>query len=125
MDVKCKLKKQKELTEMELAADTDSDAYEEDSCVEDNEVEAELQEEQEEAIVGEKSNWRLQQNAGSSRNAHRCTGHERGLRKSEALIINMDSSIFMLYFTAVIPLLVRSLTQDFHNIQECPHNNWA
>jgi hypothetical protein len=21
--------------------------------------------------------------------------------------------------------LVRSLTQDFHNIQECPHNNWA
>jgi hypothetical protein len=36
---------------MELAADTDSDEYEEDSGVDDNEVEAELQEE---ASVGEK-----------------------------------------------------------------------
>jgi hypothetical protein len=42
MNLKCKLGKQKELTEIELAADTDSDAYGEDSSVEDSEVEAEL-----------------------------------------------------------------------------------
>jgi hypothetical protein len=41
-DQKCKLEKQKELVEMQLAADTDSDAYEEDSSVEDSDVEAEL-----------------------------------------------------------------------------------
>jgi hypothetical protein len=45
MDPKCKLEKQKKLIQIELAADTDSDAYEEDSNVEDNEVKAELQEE--------------------------------------------------------------------------------
>jgi hypothetical protein len=56
-DLKRKLGKQKEPTQMELAADT---AYEEDSSVECNEVEAEMQEE---AIAGEKSNWRLQQRA--------------------------------------------------------------
>jgi hypothetical protein len=40
----------------------------------DNEVEAEeLQEEQEEASVGEKSNWGHQQCAQSSRDAHRFT----------------------------------------------------
>jgi hypothetical protein len=36
---------------MELAVDTDSDAYEEDSNVEENEVEAEPLEEEKEAIV--------------------------------------------------------------------------
>jgi hypothetical protein len=41
---------------MELATDTDSDAYEEY-----NEVKAELKGEQEEASVGERSNWGLQQ----------------------------------------------------------------
>jgi hypothetical protein len=66
MNLECKLEKQKELIDMELAADIDSVAYEEDISVEHNEVEAELQEEQEEAGVGEKSNWGLQQHAGSS-----------------------------------------------------------
>jgi hypothetical protein len=50
--------------------------------VEDNEVKAELQEEWEEASVGEKLIWGLLQRAGSSRDAHRFTGHERGLRKA-------------------------------------------
>jgi hypothetical protein len=59
------MKKQKELIEMELAADTDSDEYEEDSS-----VEAELQVEQEETSVGQKSNLGLQQCSGSSRDAH-------------------------------------------------------
>jgi hypothetical protein len=40
------------------------------SSVEDNEVEAELQEEEEETGVGEMSNWELPQHAGISRNAH-------------------------------------------------------
>jgi hypothetical protein len=49
-----------------------------------------------------------------------------GLRKSEALTINKEPnslSVFILYFTAVIPLLgkrpvwVRSQTGDFHNMQ--------
>jgi hypothetical protein len=53
--LKRKLGKQKELTEMDLSADI---ACEEDGSVECEAVEAELQEE---AIVGEKSNWRLQQ----------------------------------------------------------------
>jgi hypothetical protein len=56
MNLKCKLEKQKDHIEMELAANTASDAYEEDSNLEDNEVEAEMQEEQEEASVGEKLN---------------------------------------------------------------------
>jgi hypothetical protein len=46
--------KAERLTEMELAADTDSDAYKKDRNVQDNEAEAELQEKQEEASVGEK-----------------------------------------------------------------------
>jgi hypothetical protein len=46
MNLKRKLEKQEELIVMELATSTDSHAYEEDSNVEDNEVEAEeLQEE--------------------------------------------------------------------------------
>jgi hypothetical protein len=52
MDVKCKLEKKKEFIEMELAANIVLDAYEEDSIVEGNEVEAE---EQEGESVGEKS----------------------------------------------------------------------
>jgi hypothetical protein len=95
MDLQCKMEKQKEFTEIELAADTDSVAYEED-----NVAEAELQEEQKNASVGGKSNWGLQQHAGSSR--------ERGLRKNEALTIDKDSSplsIVMLCFIAVIPVL--------------------
>jgi hypothetical protein len=56
--------------------------------VEDSEVEAELQEEQEVDCVGEKSNLGLQQCAGSSRDAHRFTGHERDQRKHEALTID-------------------------------------
>jgi hypothetical protein len=55
IDIKLKLVKQKELIETELVADSDSDAYEEDSSVEDNEVEVELWEEQE-ASVGDESN---------------------------------------------------------------------
>lgn len=47
MYLKHKLEKHTELTEM-LAANTDSDVYKEDSCVEDNEVQAKLQEEWEE-----------------------------------------------------------------------------
>jgi hypothetical protein len=39
------LEKQEELTELELAAGTDSDAYEEKRSVEDGEVEAEVQKE--------------------------------------------------------------------------------
>jgi hypothetical protein len=50
---------------MQSTDHTDSDAYE-DRSVEDNEVEAELQE-QEEATVGEKSNWKLLQSVESSR----------------------------------------------------------
>jgi hypothetical protein len=50
---------------MELAADTVSVEYKNDSNVDDNEMEAELQEEQEEGSVGEKLNWGLQQRAGS------------------------------------------------------------
>jgi hypothetical protein len=53
-------------------------------------------------------NWGLQQHAGSSRNAHRYTGLETGMRKSEALITDKDSSplsVVILCFTAVIPLL--------------------
>jgi hypothetical protein len=75
MDLKCKLKKQKELKEMQLAADTDSDSYEKDSSVEDNE--AELQEEQEAASVGEESNWGLTQYAGSNRDIQRITEYEK------------------------------------------------
>jgi hypothetical protein len=48
--------------------------HEEDRSVEDNEVEAELQEKQEETSVAE-MNWELQQHAGSSRDAHRFTGN--------------------------------------------------
>jgi hypothetical protein len=83
MDLKQELEKQKKFIEMELAADTDSDAYKEDSSVED-EVEAELQEEKEEDSTGDKSNWGLQQYARSPRDVHRFIGHERGLRESEA-----------------------------------------
>jgi hypothetical protein len=77
--------------------------------------------------VGENLNWGLQQSAGSTRDSHRCTGHAIGLRKSEALTINKESSplsVVMLCFTAVIPLLgkrpvlVRSQTGDFHKVQE-------
>jgi hypothetical protein len=42
MDLKRKLEKQNSLIEMELAADTDSDTYEEDSSMVDNELEVEL-----------------------------------------------------------------------------------
>jgi hypothetical protein len=45
----------------------------------------------------------------------------RGLRKSEAPTIDKESSpqsILMLCFTAVIPLLMRSQTGDFHSVQE-------
>jgi hypothetical protein len=81
----------------------------------------------EEVSVGEKLNWRLPQHARSSRNADRFTGHERGLRNSKSLTIDKELSplsVFMLYFTAVItqlwkrPVLVRSQTGDFHNMQE-------
>jgi hypothetical protein len=58
MDPKHKLEKQKELTEMELVADTKSDAYEEDNSVDNNEIEAELYEEQD--FVDEKSKWGIQ-----------------------------------------------------------------
>jgi hypothetical protein len=50
---------------MELAADTDSDSHEKDSQVEENKIEAELQEEQEKASADDKSNWELQQSTGS------------------------------------------------------------
>lgn len=39
------MKDQKKIIEMESAVDTDSDKYKEDSNMEDNEVEAEVQEE--------------------------------------------------------------------------------
>lgn len=35
-------------------------------------------------IVGNKSIWEVQQHAGSSRDVHRLTGHDRGIRTSEA-----------------------------------------
>jgi hypothetical protein len=38
MDLKCKLEKQKDLKAMELAPETDSNAYKKDSSVENNEV---------------------------------------------------------------------------------------
>jgi hypothetical protein len=75
----------------------------------------------------EKSNWGLPQCAGSSRDVHRFTGHEGGLRKSEVPTTDKQSSplsIYMLYLTAVIPLvgkqpvLVRSRTGDFSNVQD-------
>jgi hypothetical protein len=50
MDQKHKLEKPKELTDMQVTADTHSDAYEEDSSVEDNKTEAEPQEEQESSV---------------------------------------------------------------------------
>jgi hypothetical protein len=71
-----KLEKQNELTERVLVANTDSRACEEDDSVEDNEIEAKLKEEQEEASIG--------QCEGSSKDPHRFTGCERSLRKSEA-----------------------------------------
>jgi hypothetical protein len=58
---------------------------------------------------------------------HRSTGHERGLWKSEALTTDKESSPLstcMLYFTAAFPVLgkkpvlVRSQTGDFRNVQE-------
>jgi hypothetical protein len=61
----------------------------EDRTVEDNEAEAELQE-QEEATVGEKSNCGLLQSVESSRNVHRFTGYDKGLRKSDNPAINME-----------------------------------
>jgi hypothetical protein len=61
MDLECKLEKLKELTEMELAAGSGLYVYNEESSVEDNEVEAELQKVQEDASVGEKSNSGLEQ----------------------------------------------------------------
>jgi hypothetical protein len=70
---------------MELTADTNVDAREGESSVEGSEVKPELQVEQEESVVGEKLNWGLEQHAGGSRYTHRFTGHETGLRKSEAL----------------------------------------
>jgi hypothetical protein len=113
---------------MELAADTNSDAYEEDSNVEDNDVEAEfIQEEQEEVSVGEKLNWQLPHHAGSSKGVHRFTGHERDLRKSEASAIDKETSplcTVLLSSTAVIPflrkrpVLMRSQTGNFNNVQE-------
>jgi hypothetical protein len=75
-----------------FAADTGLDAYEEDSSVEDNEIEAELQDKQDEASVGEKSYWGLQQCVGSSSDAQIFAGHERGLRKSEAATTDKESS---------------------------------
>jgi hypothetical protein len=89
--------------------------------VEDNEVEAKLQE-QEEATVDVKSNWGLSQHAGSSRDTHRFTGHAKGLRKCKAPTTHKVSSplrIVMLYCTAIITLLeekavpVRSQIGDF------------
>jgi hypothetical protein len=68
MDLKHELEKQKDLIQIELTADSESDAYEEDSSVED-EVETELQEKEEEDSVVEKSNWGLhnmQEAAGMS-----------------------------------------------------------
>jgi hypothetical protein len=93
---------------MELAAEIDSDVYKKDSSAEDNEVEEELQEEQEEASVCVKSNWGLKQCARISRDVHRFTRHEKGLRKSYALTIDKKPgplSVFMLHITAIIPLL--------------------
>jgi hypothetical protein len=76
--------------------------------------------------VGEKLNWGLPEHAVSSRDTHRYNAHERCLRKSETLTTDKESSllsIVMLYFTAVIPLLgksmlMRSQAGDFNNIQE-------
>jgi hypothetical protein len=68
----------------------------------------------------------LSQCAGCSQNAHRFTGHERGLRKIKTSTMDKESSprsMFMLYFTPVIPLLgkrpvlVRSQTGNFYNMQ--------
>lgn len=59
--------------------------------MDDNEVEAELQEEQGEVIVsgaGWKSNLELRQHAGSSREVQRLTGHERGMKEIEAVTIS-------------------------------------
>jgi hypothetical protein len=104
MGLKHTLEKQKELKEMQSAVHTNSDAYE-DRTVEDNE--AELQE-QEEATVGEKSNWGLLQSVESSRDVHRFTGYDKDLRKSEDPVISMESNPLSLTccFTAVIPLLL-------------------
>jgi hypothetical protein len=66
---------------MGLAANTDSHTYEEDASVDDNEVEAELQEKQEEASVG--------QCEGSSRDPHRFTERERSLRTEEKRCSNL------------------------------------
>jgi hypothetical protein len=44
--------------------------------VENNEIEAELKEEQGQPSVCERLNWGLEQQTGSSRNAQRFTGHE-------------------------------------------------
>jgi hypothetical protein len=86
MDPKHKLEKQKYLVEMELAADAASDAYEEGGSVYNNEVEAEIQDEQEAA-------WVAVDVVGM-----------RDLKKSEAPTINEESSplsIVVLCFTAV------------------------
>jgi hypothetical protein len=90
--------------EMELA---DSDAYEEDSCVEVNEGEAELCKEQEEARVGDKSNWELPQHAGSSRDIYRSTGHERSLKKSKAVPIDKWSSLTGKTASCILPSLYK------------------
>jgi hypothetical protein len=72
--------------------------------------------------------WGLPQHAGSSGDAYRFTGHERGLRNSKTVANDKESSplsIAILCFTVVIPLLGRdqpvllgSRTGDLHDMQE-------
>jgi hypothetical protein len=77
---------------------------------------SELLKEQEQASVSEKCTEHFYAHfhsiyptaAGSSVDSHRFTGDETGLKKSEVLTIDMESStpsIFLCFFTAVIPLL--------------------
>jgi hypothetical protein len=75
----------------------------------------ELQEEQEEANVGEKSKCRLVQCAGSTRDLHWFPGYDTCLRKTEAAIWSLGLRALL---CPVPQQLVRSHTGGFHNLQE-------
>jgi hypothetical protein len=122
MHMKQQSEKQKELTKMELPSDTGSKLPQENSSVEKKYVQAEQQQKETEgASVGKKSIWGLPQHAGSSRCARRFTGDKKGLKKSKALTISTESnpmSAVMLYFTAVIPLLVEQTNHYYHEYSD-------
>jgi hypothetical protein len=100
------MEKQKELTEMELATDTDLDANKEYMNVEDN-VEAELQEEQDEVSLGRSQTG----NSTMCRNQYRCPvslgmREAREIRFQPLISSHVDWAFILLL--RMMPMLARS-----------------